>query len=297
MADEKSSIGFIGLGVMGKAMAENILAAGFALTVHNRSRAAVDALVGLGARAADSPAAVAANADIVVLCLPDTPDVERVLFGADGVAEAVRAGTIVVDTSTISPAATRDFAARLAERHVALVDSPVSGGPKGAKDGTLSCMIGGETEAVERAMPVLQAIGKTHVHLGPAGAGQLVKACNQLVIAATLSGVSEAIALCQKAGIDAYKMRDVLLAGSAKSAVLEQHAKRLLDGTLQPGFRGTLMLKDLTLALEAGRALGVFMPATALSAQLMTAACNTGRDGLDSAAMGLVHRDLSGLGG
>ena len=222
-------------------------------------------------------------------------DVETVLFGENGVAAGIRSGSLVIETSSISPAAAQHFAKRLRNLGVDFVDSPVSGGPKAAKDGTLSCMIGGSDGAIARAMPVLQAIGKTHVHLGPAGAGQLVKACNQLVIASALGGVSEAIALCRKAGIDPYSMREALLAGSARSAVLEMHAKRLLHGALNPGFRSTLMLKDLSLALDAGRSLGVFMPATALAAQLMTAAVNTGRENKDSAAVGQVHGDLSGI--
>jgi 2-hydroxy-3-oxopropionate reductase len=295
MSQQKPTIGFIGLGVMGGAMAANILNAGFPLKVFNRSRPAIDVLVSAGAEAADDPADLAASSEILVLCLPDTPDVETVLFGENGVAAGIRSGSLVIDTSSISPAAAQHFAKRLRNFGVDFVDSPVSGGPKAAKDGTLSCMIGGSDGAIARAMPVLQAIGKTHVHLGPAGAGQLVKACNQLVIASTLGGVSEAIALCRKAGIDPYSMREALLAGSARSAVLEMHAKRLLDGALNPGFRSTLMLKDLSLALDAGRSLGVFMPATALAAQLMTAAVNTGRENKDSAAVGQVHGDLSGI--
>ena len=176
-----------------------------------------------------------------------------------------------------------------------LVDSPVSGGPKGAADGTLACMLGGDEAVIARCMPVLQAIGKTFVHVGPTGAGQVVKACNQLVIVATVLGVAEAIALCKKTGIDPAKMREALLGGSAKSFVLENHGKRILEGTLAPGFRAALMHKDVKLALAAGRDAGVFMPTTALGAQLLGALCNTGREGLDSAAMGLVIQELSGI--
>jgi len=288
-------VGFIGLGVMGKSMARNILKAGFPLTVHNRSRGKAEELAQEGARVAASPAEVAVGSDVVVLSLPDTPDVEAVLFGPGGVLAGTHDGLTVIDTSTISGTATAAFAARLAARGVAMVDSPVSGGPKGAADGTLSCMLGGDAAVIARCMPVLQAVGKTFVHAGPSGAGQVVKACNQLVLVATLLGVSEAVALCKKAGVDPAKMREALLGGSAQSFVLQNHAKRLLDGTLQPGFRAALMHKDVKLALATGRDTGTFMPATALGAQLFGALCATGRAGPDSAAVGLLIQELSGL--
>jgi 2-hydroxy-3-oxopropionate reductase len=288
-------IGFIGLGVMGKAMARNILKAGFPLTVHNRSRGKVEELVKEGARAASSPAEVAREADIVFTSLPDTPDVEGVLFGPAGVIEEAHDGLVVIDTSTISATATAAFAAQLAGRGVAMIDCPVSGGPKGAVEGTLSCMLGGEEAVIARCMPALRAIGKTLVHVGTSGAGQAVKACNQLVIVATLMGVSEAIALCKKMHVDPAKMREALLGGSAQSFVLQNHAKRLLDGTLSPGFRSALMYKDMRLALSAGRDAGAFMPVTALGTQLLSALCNAGREGLDSAALGLLFQELSGL--
>jgi 2-hydroxy-3-oxopropionate reductase len=229
-----------------------------------------------------------------MICVPDTPDVEAVLFGPHGVATQARRELVVIDTSTISPTATREFAARLREKGTHYIDCPVSGGPKGAIDGTLSCMIGGDAEVVAACQPLLAAIGNKHVHLGAAGAGQLVKACNQLAIAATLAGVSEAIALARSADVDPYKMRDVLLGGSAQSFVLQNHAKRLLDGTLAPGFRSRLMLKDLKLGLAAGRDGGVFMPTATLAAQLFTALCNDERADLDSAALGLLIQELSG---
>lgn len=290
-----TTIGYIGLGVMGKAMVQNILKAGFAVTVHNRSRAVVDELVKEGATAAASPAEVAKVCDIVMMCVPDTPDVERVIFGADGVATHARPDLIVVDFSTISASATKDFAARLGEKGAYFVDCPVSGGPKGAIDGVLTCMLGGDTAAVEAAMPVLKAVGKTHVHLGPAGSGQLTKSCNQLVIAATLAGVSEAIALAKCAGVDPYKMRDALLGGSAQSFVLQNHAMRLLDRKLTPGFRSSLMLKDMKLAQAAGRDNGVFMPVTNVTTQVFTGLCNTEHKEADSASYGLLIQQLSGV--
>lgn len=288
-------IGFIGLGIMGKAMARNILKAGFKLTVHNRSHGKVEELMAEGAADGGSPAGVARASDIVFTCLPDTPDVDKVLFGADGVVEGAREGTVVIDCSTISATATVEFAAKLKEKGVDMIDSPVSGGPKGAIDGTLSCMIGGDAELVESCMPVFEAIGKTFVHIGPTSAGQITKSCNQLVICATMMGMSEAVALCRKQGIDPEKMRQALVGGAARSFVMENHCKRLIDGTLDPGFRATLMLKDMKLAMTVGKDAGVFMPATTLATQMLTALCQTGRDGKDSAAVGLVFQELSGI--
>ncbi len=289
-----TKIGFVGLGVMGKAMARNILRAGFTLSVTNRSRASVDELAAEGAIPVKTPSDLARTCDVVMICVPDTPDVEAVLFGSAGLSAHARPDFVVIDTSTISATATQGFAERLAARGAHLIDCPVSGGPKGAIDGTLSCMIGGDAEAVAACQPLFAAIGQKHVYLGGPGAGQLVKACNQLVIAATLAGVSEAIALAKSAGVDAYKMREVLLGGSAQSFVLQNHAKRILDGTLAPGFRGSLMLKDLKLALSAGRDTAVFMPTTTLAAQLFTALCNSDKRDLDSAALGLLIQELSG---
>lgn len=288
-------IGYIGLGIMGKAMAHNILKAGWSLSVHNRSQGKVDELVAEGATNGGSPAGVAAASEVVFLCLPDTPDVELILFGPDGVIEGARPGTVVVDCSTISAVATVDFAARLKEKGIEMVDSPVSGGPKGAIDGTLSCMLGGEAAVVDKVRPVMEAIGKTFVHIGPAGAGQVVKSCNQLVICATMLGMSEAIALCKKMDVDPDKMRDALLGGAANSFVMQNHAKRLIDRNLDPGFRATLMLKDMKLAQTVGKDAGVFMPTTGLATQMLTALCETGRAGMDSAAVGLVFQELSGV--
>lgn len=288
-------IGFIGLGVMGAAMARNLLKAGFKVTVHNRSHGKVETLVRDGAADGGSPGGVARASDVVLLCVPDTPDVERVLFGEDGVVHGVKPDAVVIDCSTIAATATVEFARRLKERGVHMLDSPVSGGPKGAQDGTLSCMIGGEAALVERCMPVFQAIGKTFTHVGGNGAGQACKSCNQLVIVGTMMAIAEAFALARKMNIDPYKVREALLGGSAQSFVLQNHGKRLLDGTLQPGFRANLMLKDIKLALEAGRDTGAFMPVTALGVQFFAALCNSGRAGLDNAALGLLFEELSGI--
>ncbi|MFN7085022.1 MAG: NAD(P)-dependent oxidoreductase [Burkholderiales bacterium] len=288
-------LGFIGLGVMGAAMARNLLKAGFPLTVHNRSHGKVEELVRAGARAGGSPAGVARASEVVLICVPDTPDVEQVLFGEDGLADGLKRDAVVIDCSTISATATVAFAARLKERGVHLLDSPVSGGPKGAHEGTLSCMIGGEAQIVARCMPVFEAIGKTFTHVGASGAGQACKSCNQLVIVGTLMAISEAFALARKMGIDPHKVREALLGGAAQSFVLQNHGKRLLDNTLAPGFRAELMLKDIRLAMGAGRDSGTFMPVTALGAQMFAALCNSGREGLDNAALGLLFEELSGV--
>lgn len=288
-------VGFVGLGVMGAAMASNLIKAGFRVTVHNRSRGKVEQLVRDGAHDGGSPAGVARAADVVLLCVPDTPDVERVLFGDEGLIHGLKRDAVVIDCSTVSATATVEFAARLRERGVHMLDSPVSGGPKGAQDGTLSCMIGGEAAIVERCMPVFQAIGKTFTHVGASGAGQACKSCNQMAIVGTLMAISEAFALAQKMGIDPYKVREALLGGSAQSFVLQNQGKRLLDGTLAPGFRAELMLKDIKLALSAGRDTGTFMPVTALGAQMFAALCNSERGGLDNAALGLLFQELSGI--
>jgi 2-hydroxy-3-oxopropionate reductase len=289
------TLGFIGLGVMGRPMALNLLKAGYPVIVFNRRPEKTAELVRLGARAAPSPAEIARTADIIFLCLPDTPDVEVVLFGAQGIIHGVRAGSVVVDCSTIAAGATRDFAARLKALGVDLVDCPVSGGAKGAEAGTLAGMLGGETAAVERVLPVLQAVGKKFVHAGPPGSGQVVKACNQLVIAATLLGVSEAVALCRNFGLDPETMRAALLGGSADSFVLQNHAKRLITGTLAAGFRARLMLKDLRLAAAIAEETGTFSPVGVLAVRQFTRLCESNRGDLDSAAVGLVvqeNRDI-----
>jgi len=288
-------IGFIGLGVMGKAMARNLLKAGFQVTLHNRSRAACDELAAEGGVIADSPAAVAARSEIICLCVPDTPDVELVLFGAQGVAGAARRGSVVIDFSTIAAPATIEFARRLEESGVAMLDSPVSGGPGGARHATLTCMIGGAAETLARCMPLFKAVGKSFTHIGANGAGQLCKSCNQMVVFGTLMAVCEALTLAKKSGIDPHKVREALLGGSAQSFVMQNHAKRLLDGQLAPGFRAGLMQKDLRLATDAARQAGSFAPVGALSQQMLAALCNTGRAGMDSAALGLLYEELSGI--
>jgi 2-hydroxy-3-oxopropionate reductase len=286
---------FIGLGVMGASMAANIRRAGFALTVHTRSRAKAAALEADGTAWADTPAAAARDADCVAMCLPDTADVESVLFGPDGVAQGLRPGTVVIDFSSIAAPATQGFAQRLAERGAFLLDSPVSGGPGGARDGTLTCMVGGEAAAFAAAQPVFRAVGRAATHLGPSGAGQVCKSANQLIVAATIQAVAEALALGRKAGLDPVAMREALRGGSAGSFVLEHHGRRINEGLLTAGFRAELMRKDMRLALGAARNHGVFAPAAALAAQMMEALVNSGRGGLDAHALGFLVAELSGL--
>ncbi len=288
-------VAFLGLGVMGAAMAANLLKAGFAVAVHSRTRAKAEALEASGAAWCASPAEAARGAAIIGICVPDTPDVEAVLFGSGGVAEGAAPGSIVIDFSTIAAAATQGFAGRLAEQGVMLLDSPVSGGPHGAIDGTLTCMVGGDPGAFAVARPYLEAVGRTITHLGPSGAGQVCKSANQIIICATLTAVSEALAMGRKAGIDPETMRGALSGGSADSFVLRNHAKRVIAGQFKPGFRAELMRKDIRLAAAAIRDHGVFGPATAMAAPLVELLVNRGAGGEDLAALGRMIADLSGI--
>ncbi|MBP0466669.1 NAD(P)-dependent oxidoreductase [Roseomonas sp. PWR1] len=290
-------VAFIGLGVMGAAMAANILKAGFRLTVSTRSRDKAEALLAAGADWAPTAQDAADGAACVCLCVPDTPDVEAVLFGDDGVVHGAAAGTVVIDFSTIAAAASADFARRMAERGVVLLDSPVSGGPQGAIDGTLTCMVGGADAGFSAARAVFDAVGKTITLLGPAGSGQICKSANQLIIVAAMQAAAEALTMGRKAGLDPALMRQALLGGSARSFVLESHAKRMLDGNFKPGFRAELMRKDMRLALGAVRENGVFAPSTALAAQMMEAVVNSGRGGDDCASIGALVAELSGVKG
>jgi len=290
------TIGFIGLGVMGKPMAKNLIKAGFSLVVHNRSRAAVDEVAAAGAKAGASPADVARQATIVITMVPDTPDVELVIAGRDGVLSAVQRGSIVIDMSSISPTATQRLAQQVAEKGGSMLDAPVSGGEIGAINAQLSIMVGGEDAAFNRALPVLQAMGNKEriVHIGPSGAGQVCKICNQIAIGGALAGVGEALALAKKAGVDAARVRQALLGGFAASRVLEVHGERMLTDNYKPGFRTKLYQKDLRLANETAMANGVAMPGTAIVTQLINALMASGGGDLDYAALGTVLFKLSG---
>jgi len=287
-------IGFIGLGVMGRPMAGHLLAKGHRLTVFNRSRPAVDELVSAGARAAASPADVARHSDIVITMLPDTPDVAAVIAGADGVLDGVRADAVVIDMSSISPAATRDLAARVAAKGAVMLDAPVSGGEIGAKSATLSIMVGGDARAFARVAPVLACMGNPDriVHIGDEpGSGQICKICNQIAIGGALAGVGEAFALARSAGVDATKVRQALLGGFAASRVLEVHGERILTGNFTPGFRTRLYQKDLRIARETAAANGVAIPSTIVVAERADALAARGGGDLDYSAIASEQAD------
>jgi 2-hydroxy-3-oxopropionate reductase len=282
---------------MGKPMAGHLLKAGYRLVVHNRSRGPVDELVAAGATAASSPAEVARAATVVITMLPDTPDVERVLTGPDGVLSAIQKNAIVIDMSSISPVATERLAKAVAEKGASMLDAPVSGGEIGAINAALSIMVGGEEAAFARAKPILEKMGNAEkiIHIGKSGAGQVCKVCNQVAIGGALSGVSEAIALAKKAGVDAGKVRQALLGGFAASRVLEVHGERMLTGNYKPGFRTKLYQKDLRLANEAASANGVAVPGTANVTQLVNALIASGGGDLDYAAIATVIFKLAGV--
>jgi 2-hydroxy-3-oxopropionate reductase len=290
-------VGFIGLGVMGKPMAKNLIKAGHQLVVHSRTRASVDEVVAAGAAAAVSPADVARRTTIVIMMLPDTADVELVLTGPDGVLSALQPRAIVADMSSISPVATKRLAALVADRGGSMLDAPVSGGEIGAINASLSIMVGGDEAAFARARPVFEAMGTAEriVHIGASGSGQVCKICNQVAIGGALAGVSEAFALAKKAGVDAARVRQALLGGFAASRVLEVHGERMLNANYKPGFRTKLYQKDLRLANEAASANGVAMPGTALVAQLVNALVASGGGDLDYSAMGTVLFELAGV--
>jgi 2-hydroxy-3-oxopropionate reductase len=278
------NIGFIGLGVMGRPMAEHLIAAGHTLYLH-RVKAASQALVDAGAIACAGAAEVASQADIVILMLPDTPDVEAVLFGAGGVAAALTPGKIVVDMSSISPVATQDFAARIAALGCGYVDAPVSGGEVGARNAALTIMAGGSEADFERVRPLLEKMGKSITLIGAAGAGQIAKVANQIIVGLTIEAVGEALVFAQKAGADPAKVRAALMGGFASSRILEVHGERMIEQTFDPGFRIRLHRKDLRLAVDAAAALDLCLPNTAATQQLMNAAIARGDGDLDHSAL------------
>lgn len=278
-------IGFIGLGIMGRPMARRLLEAGYSLTVHSRSPGPVDELVDAGANRAGSGAEVAAASDVVITMLPDTPDVEAVLFGESGVAAGSRNGSLLIDMSTVSPVATRGFAERLSGRDVRFLDAPVSGGETGAVEGTLSIMVGGREDDFARAGPLFEAMGRNVVLVGGVGAGQVTKACNQLVVAATIEAVAEALVLAAASGVDPAKVREALLGGFAGSKILEVHGRRMLDGAFGPGFRLRLHRKDAGIILETAHELGLPLPGFEPVADALERAVKEGGGELDHSAL------------
>jgi len=269
-------IGFVGLGTMGAPMAANLLRAGATLTVWNRTPGRTSALLEMGAVEASSPAAVAARSDVTVVCVSDTPDVEAVMFGPAGIAAGARSGSLVVDCSTISPAATRESGRRLAGGGVGLVDAPVSGGSEGARLGTLTMFVGGMEADVARARPVLEAMGKTITHVGQLGNGQAAKAVNQVIISGTYLGVAEGIVLGIEAGLDPGRLVEALSAGAAQSWVLVNRSGRMIDDRYPLGLRLALHRKDLGIALEMARELGLDLPVAELTAAIEDGLASTG---------------------
>jgi 2-hydroxy-3-oxopropionate reductase len=264
MSAQLPTIGFIGLGIMGKPMARNLMKAGYTLIVLNRSRGPVDELVAEGAKAGASPRDVAAQSDVVITMLPDSPDVESVALGADGIVQGIRQGTLWIDMSTIAPATTKRVADALAAKAVTSLDAPVSGGEKGAIDAALSIMIGGDDATFERAKPIFEKLGKNIVHVGELGAGQVTKACNQIVVGVTIEAVAEALALAESSGVDPSKVRAALLGGFAQSKILEVHGQRMIDRTFNPGFKAKLHRKDMNIAANAGDERGLDLGAAKL---------------------------------
>jgi 3-hydroxyisobutyrate dehydrogenase len=288
-------IGFLGLGTMGAAMTANLARAGFGVTAWNRTPGRAPELDELGIERAMTPADATRTVDVVFVCVSDTPDVEAVLFGSDGVAEAARPGTLVVDCSTISPTATREFATRLAATGVALVDAPVSGGSEGAQKGTLTIFCGGDPVDVERARPFLAAMGKTITHVGPSGSGQAVKAVNQVILAGTYLGVAEGIVLAIKAGLVVDQVVEALGGGAAQSWVLANRSGRMLANDYPLGFKVALHRKDLGIALGLAHGLGAQLPVTELAAELETDLIATGHGDEDMSALARIIRERSGL--
>jgi 2-hydroxy-3-oxopropionate reductase len=281
---DKPTLGFIGLGIMGRPMALRLLQAGYRVQVHSRREIPAD-LQQAGAQPCASARAVAQAADVVITMLPDTPDVEQVLFGPAGVAEGLRPGTCVIDMSSISPIASQGFAQRMEALGVSCLDAPVSGGEVGAQAGTLTIMVGGRAEVFERVLPLFQAMGKNITHVGDHGAGQITKVANQIIVALNIAAVAEALVLASKAGADPSRVRQALMGGFAASRVLDVHGERMLNHRFAPGFRIGLHQKDLNLALQSGRSLGVALPQTAGAAQLMQACAAQGWAELDHSAL------------
>ncbi len=289
-------VGYIGLGLMGKSIARNILKAGYPVVVHNRSRAAVDELVAEGAIAASSPAVVAAQVDIIFTNLPDSPDVEKVVLGERGIIEGAHDGLIVIDNSTIKPATARLIAEKLAMKGIYSLDAPVSGGDIGARNATLTIMVGGDASALEKVMPVLQVMGKTITHVGDAGAGQVAKAANQIMVAAQMVAMGELLVFSKKAGVDPRKVVDAIKAGAAQCWALDIKTPRLFDGNREPGFKSYMQLKDMNIVLETAKEYNVPISATEENTKLYQQMIEMGMGELDNSAVLGVIEKLAGIG-
>ena len=291
----KPIVGVIGLGIMGKPMARNLIKAGYPLIVHNRSRAGVDELIREGAQAATDAKEVAGRTEIIMTMLPDSSDVDLVYAGENGIFAALKSGTLLIDMSTISPAVARKLAVEAQRRGCDMLDAPVSGGEAGAISASLSIMIGGEAAAVERAMPIFESLGKNIVHAGRAGAGQVTKAANQMVVGTTIAIVSEALVLAAKAGVDPAKVRQALLGGFAQSKILEAHGQKMLEHNFKPGFRIRLHEKDMKIALGAGFEYGVPLMVTSQVAQMMSAMKALGHGDLDHSGLVKLVEEMANI--
>ncbi|CAN5474182.1 NAD(P)-dependent oxidoreductase [soil metagenome] len=288
-------VGFAGLGTMGGAMAANLARAGFPLGVWNRTPGRTGPLVELGAQESASPAALAAGSDVLVTCVPDTPDVASLVFGPDGLAQGARSGSLIVDCSTISPSASVEFAGRLREQGVGFIDAPVSGGSEGAAKGTLTIMVGGEESDIERARPVLAAMGTTVTRMGPVGAGQATKAVNQVILCGAYLGAAEGLVLAMKSGLDVQQVVQALGGGAAQSWVLANRSGRMVANEYPLGFKLSLHLKDLGIALDMARAAGVSLPVAALAAQIENGLVAQGHGDDDVSALARAIRAWAGL--
>lgn len=296
MSDSSSErVGFVGLGTMGSFMAANLLKAGFPLTVWNRTASRADDLVTLGAVRATSPAELARSCGIVITCLTDSPQVEEVLFGTDGLAEGLASGSLFIDCSTLSPLKAQEFAQRLSTQGVAMLDAPVSGGSEGAKNATLTIMVGGADDDVERSSGVLGAMGRSVNHLGPIGSGQWAKAINQVTLCGVYLGVAEGVTLGLKAGLDVGRVLSALQSGAAGSWVLENRSGRMIDDDYPLGFKISLHRKDLAIGLDLAQSVGAVLPVTAMAATFEDELIAEGHGDDDNSALARPIRKLSGL--
>ena len=287
-------VGFIGLGIMGKPMARHLLNAGYPLAVVQKNKAAAE-LVEAGAEVYATASAVAENSDIIITMLPDSPDVQEVVFGADGVLQGIQPGALFIDMSTIAPAIAKNLYEVFQQRVVGALDAPVSGGQVGAEAASLSIMVGGNEKAFARALPLFQCMGKNIVHIGEAGAGQTTKACNQMIVGMTIQAVAEAFTLAKKAGVNLEKMREVLLGGFAQSRILDLHGKRIIDQDFKPGFKIKLHRKDMNIILQSGKEYGVPLYGSALVAVHMDALIAQGKGDLDHSALAVLFEQLAGM--
>lgn len=288
-----NKIGFIGLGTMGKPMARNLMKAGYALVVLTRTRAKADNLISDGATWADTPRAVAAQCDAIITMLPDSPQVEQVIAGKDGIFAGAQRGALVIDMSTSSPVLARQLARAAESRGMDFLDAPVSGGDVGATNATLSIMVGGSATAFQRALPLLQTLGKNIVHIGDAGAGQITKAANQIVVGLTIEAISEALVLATKSGVDPAKVRQALLGGFAQSRVLDLHGQRILERNFKPGARVTTHHKDLGIALALGKEYNVPLPITAQVHEMMNALIAAGQGDADHSSLVMFIEEIA----